>query len=117
MAEERERLNHDAERQARAERALAQRCRELAARAGPAAEAQRSLLDACGPLLLAADAAAIGTALIVLEPRTGEIAFLQRAVAGASVQRHVTVLGCEALNEMLDTLARSGERSGAEDCE
>ena len=38
------------------------------------------------------------------------IAFLQRAVAGASVQRHVTVLGCEALNEMLDTLARSGER-------
>ena len=37
------------------------------------------------------------------------IAFLQRAVAGASVQRHVTVLGCEALNEMLGTLARSGE--------
>ena len=34
------------------------------------------------------------------------IAFLQRAVAGASVQRHVTVLGCEALNEMLDRLAR-----------
>lgn len=33
------------------------------------------------------------------------IAFLQRAVAGASVQRHVTVLGCEALNEMLDRLA------------
>ena len=37
------------------------------------------------------------------------IAFLQRAVAGASVQRHVTVLGCEALNEMLDTLAASRE--------
>ena len=35
------------------------------------------------------------------------IAFLQRAVAGTSVQRHVTVLGCEALNEMLETLARS----------
>ena len=35
------------------------------------------------------------------------IAFLQRAVAAASVQRHVTVLGCEALNEMLDTLAAS----------
>ena len=37
------------------------------------------------------------------------IAFLQRAVAGASVQRHVTVLGCETLNEMLGRLGRSGE--------
>ena len=34
------------------------------------------------------------------------IAFFQRAVAGASLQRHVTVLGCEALNEMLNRLVR-----------
>ena len=45
------------------------------------------------------------------------IAFLQRAVAGASVQRHVTVLGCEALNEMLDRLtpATDTQKAGLEE--
>ena len=33
------------------------------------------------------------------------IAFLQRTVAAACMQRHVTVLGCESLNKMLETLA------------
>ena len=41
------------------------------------------------------------------------IAFLQRAVTGASLQRHVTVLGCESLNEMLDRLARGTDTKKA----